>query len=178
MKIKTIPAFFNKSVKIFDSTEVKFDHTGTLEVDNKVGKALLEKYPEFMFELDRKEDTKKTPEQEYTKEVVQRLESELFDAKKQINELKDSKGAVEVDLEAWQGKVQEYINKIKQVENSLEQEKLTNQKVVEKLELKITLIEMTAEQLKGMATDAKFPKEEWEKKSKSELVEYILNKSE
>ena len=142
MKIKTIPAFFNKTVKIFDDTEVKFDHTGTLEVDDKVGKLLLEKYPEFMFDLNKKEEEKKTPEQEYTKEVAQRLESELFDSKKQVQELKELKKGVEEDLKSWQSKVQEYVDEISQLKKQIEEEKITNKEVVEKLQLKVSLIEM------------------------------------
>jgi predicted RNase H-like nuclease (RuvC/YqgF family) len=178
MKLTTIPAFFGRSIKIYDDTEVKFDNTGSLEVSDKVGKILLEKYPSMMFDPNKKEEvTALNSTQEYTKEVVQRLEAEVFSLKDQIKEIKDAKLGVETDLAAWQEKVGEFQSKVEKAQKDLENERLTNLKLVDTLELKVALTGQTVAALQQLATDAKYKKEEWEKLTKENLIGYILNKS-
>lgn len=180
MKIKTIPAYYGKPMTVtIDGTskEIKFDHTGIAQVNDTTGKLLVEKYQGLIFDEGFKAETAKTPEQEYTKEVAQRLEAEVNQLKEQVASLKDDKKGVEADLEEWKAKIGEMTQVITTKEKELDEEKISSQKVIEGLELKINLMGNNTETLKSLCKDAGFPKEEWDKMVKDDLIEYIINKS-
>ena len=177
MKLKTIPAFFNRSIKINDNKEIKFDHTGTLEVDNKTGAELLEKYPEFIFsenKTEKSQDQKLV--QEVSQELVNGLNSEIYDLKQVIAELKEAKAGAEADIQIWKDKVGESEAKAKSAEEALQNEKDSVKKRVQELELKIELLGSTRDQLVALCESSKFAKEEYEKLNKEKLIDYVLSK--
>lgn len=176
MKITTIPSFRNQTLNVLDQQQITFDHTGSCEVDSKLGQILVEKYPEFIFSGVKKQEKEKTVEKEVTQELVNKLNEEIYDLNKQIEEIKESKKSVEADLEGWKSKVAEIVVRAEKAEDSYTKLKESHDHQVQELELKITLMNSTATELRKLCEDSSYDKKEWELLSKEKLIEYILNK--
>ena len=176
MKITTIASFRNQTLTVLDKQQITFDHTGSCDIDNKLGQILVDKYPEFIFSGNHKVEKEKTIEKEVTQELVNNLNSEIYDLKAQIEEIKDTKKSVEVDLEVWKSKVAELVTRAEKAEEDYTKQKESHDKQTQGLELRITLMNMTAAELRKLCEDSDFDKKEWELLTKEKLIEYILNK--
>jgi hypothetical protein len=176
MKIKTLPAFFGQPVVVGEGQVIKFDHTGTAEVNDKLGKVLLEKYPTFMFPEGQTQEKPKTVQQEINQELVTRLEGEIYSLKEAVNEQKEGKKAVEADLKEWQDQIAGLIEEKTKAEKAYRDQKESHDGQVQALELKITLMETNTVGLQKLCEDSGYEKSDWEKLSKEKLIEYILQK--
>jgi len=176
MKITTTSPFRGQTVTVHDNLTITFDHTGSCDVDNKLGAILVEKYPEFIFSGNKKVEKEKTVQQEINQELVNSLNSEIFDLKKQTEEIRESKKSVEADLKEWQAQVAELVAKAEKWEEAYINQKESHDKQTQALELKITLMNSTTGDLRKLCEDSEYEKKEWELLTKEKLIEYILNK--
>ena len=179
MRLKTIAAFRNKTLKIHDGIDIKFDNLGICEVkDKKLAEEILAKYPEFIFTEDHDENKKIDKlEREITQEFVNELNSEIYTLKQTIMEHKDARKSLEADLRVWKDKVGESEAGRISAENALAKEKESKAAYIETLEFKVSLMSSTATVLKTLCADSNFPKDEWDKLTKEQLIEYILTKN-
>ena len=175
MKLTTIRSFFGQTVTV-NGEEVKFDHTGVCEINNKLGTAAIEKYPEFIFSNENKVKHVETVQEEINQDLVNRLSGEIFDLKKQLEAVKEEKKGTEADLKEWQSKVAEYVEKSDKFEKAYIQQKESHDNQVQALELRITLMNTSSNELKKLCEDSGYDKKEWELLTKEKLIEYILNK--
>lgn len=176
MKITTVPSLFGQSMKIWGGEEIKFDHTGLCEVDEDLGKKLLEVYPTFMFTLDKKEEVAPTVQQEINQELVLRLEGEILSLKDQVKEAQAAKKGVDADLKDWKSKIAELTKRASIAESALGKIKDANDNVVQSLELRITLMGMNVAGLKKLCEDSGYVNAEWESLTKEKLIEYMMSK--
>lgn len=179
MKLKTIPTFFNKSINISEDRSIQFDSTGTFETeDEKLGMELLEKYPSFVFaERGTPDSQDKKLAQEINQELVNSLNREIYELKEQNQALKSEKEGLANDVKAWQDKIEEFSTATKTAEALLDDERVTNKKIVQELQLKISLMGSTLPALQKLCEDSNFKKEDWGSLTKEKLIEYILGKS-
>jgi hypothetical protein len=176
MIVTTIPSLYGKTMSIWDQQEIKFDHTGKCKVDDKLGKELLNRYPEFVFPEEGNKERKKTVEQEINQELVNRLNGEIYDLKNEVKEVKSAKESVEADLKEWQDKVGSLIDQAKASEIQVKNEQESVKKQKEYFELKISLMESNRDALKKLCEDSQYDKKEWEMMTKEKLIEYIMSK--
>jgi len=161
---------------IWDGSEIKFDHTGSCTVTNDLGKKLVEKYPSFVFPENFQKEKPVTVTEEINQALVQRLNGEIYDLKAQIKEITDAKLSVEADLKEWKKNVEGYITKAAELETQLAKEKESAVSHVQSLELKISLMNSSVEQLKQLCKDSGFDEKDWGKMTGEKLIEYILSK--
>ena len=177
MKIKSVPALFNKSLVIWDGIEVKFDNLGETEVKEEVGNLMLEKYPSLVFGEDYVKETPKTKEQEFTKNYAQQLLLEIESVKEQLKEKNSSLEVAIADKDAWAEKVGEAIKERDEALDELTREKESFATQVKTYELRIALMKTSVNGLKKTCEAAGFPSEAWHALTQPQLVDYILSKS-
>lgn len=177
MKLKTIPANFGRTIGIFDGLQVSFDNSGICEVKDSVGKKMLESYSSFIFAEDFEAEAPKSRTQEYQQGAAEQLQRELNFANETLKSREDEIKNLQADKTAWAEKAAELEKFRSDAVQELENYKKTYDNQVKLYELKINLITSTSEKLKKMCELAEFPKEEWEKLNKEQMIEYILNKS-
>ena len=176
MIVKTVPQLYGKSMAIWDGSEIKFDHTGSCTVTNDLGKKLIEKYPSFVFPENFEKVKPVTVTEEINQALVQRLNGEIYDLKTQIKEITDAKLSVEADLKEWKDSISVHIEKAATLETQLAKEKESSISQTQYLELKISLMNSTVEQLKQLCKESGFDEKDWSKMTGEKLIEYILSK--
>ena len=176
MKVKTVPAFYNQTLTVAEESIV-FDSTGTCEVENEIGAALIEKYPEFVFSADSVKKKEVTVQEEVNQDMVNRLKNEIQSLEEKNSFLKAEKTTLEADLKVWKDQVEGYVEKVKVAEKAYKDQKESHDGQVQTLELKMSLLVSTNDALRKLCEASGYKKEEWEKLSKEKLIEYILNKA-
>lgn len=177
MKLKTVPALFGKSMKVWDDHEIKFDSSGVVEVKDDLGKKLLERYPELVFDENFEAAAPKTREQEFTAKVVDQLNEEIFSLNDQLKSKNQEIELVIADKEAWQEKVGELVKERDEAVEQLGKEKLSAAGEIKLLKLKIELLTSSVTNMQKMCEMSGYPKTDWVNLSKEKMIEYILGKA-
>lgn len=177
MRLKTVTSNFGKTIGIFDGIQITFDNSGFCEVKDAVGKKMLESYPSFIFSEEFEATPPKTRTQEYQQGAAEQLQRELDFVNETLKSREGEIANLKADRDAWADKVAEVeANKVAALEE-LDNYKKTYENQIKFYELKINLVTSTNEKLKKMCELSEFPKEEWDKMNKEQIVEYILSKS-
>lgn len=175
MKITTVPGNFGKKLIVLDGQEIKIDHKGECELDNKVAKQLLDKYPETFFDpLKEVVETKR--EKTFDSTISENLQKEIIELQSQLNSQKKLVESKESDLNEWKSLIEEKDKTIEELKVMLKEEVDAKDIIQKTFELKISLLESSAEKIKETLSKANYPKEEWEKLSKAELINYVMSK--
>lgn len=177
MKLKSVPALFNKNMLIWDGTSVDFNSAGICEVKDNIGEMMLEKYPSMVFDENFVKEIPKTREQEFTQVYAEQLLREVESVKDQLKEKSSALVAMTADKDAWADKVAELVAGKTFAEEQLvkEKESFTNQ--IKTYELRIALMKTSVAGLKKTCETAGFTVKEWDVLTQSQLVDYILSKS-
>lgn len=175
MKITTVPGNFGKKLIVLDGQEIQITHTGECELDNKVAKQLLDKYPETFFDPSKEAvETKK--EKTFDTTISENLQKEIIELQSQLNSQKKLVESKESDLNEWKQLIEGKDKEIEELKAQLKQEVETKTITEKTYELKISLLKSSAEKIKETLIKAGYPKEEWEKLSKDELINYVMSK--
>lgn len=177
MKVKTIIQNYSKGVNVGGEI-YKFDSAGICEVKDEVGQMMINKLPKMFFDasVDKVEEKKLTVVEEYNSETISKLREEIEFLKDAQKEQKSVISNKEADIQVWKDKFND-LNGKEGKDQALLQEQvksLTKEKTM--LEFKIMLVESTAEELKVLCVESKYPNTEWEKLKKSELIDFLLQK--
>lgn len=175
MKITTVPGNFGKKLIVLDGQEVQITHTGECELDNKVAKQLLDKYPETFFDPS-KEAVEIKKDKSFDQTILENLQNEIVELQSQLNSQKKLVEERDSDLNEWKQLIEGKDREIDELKIKLKQEVETKAILENTYELKISLLKSSAEKIKETLTKAGYPKEEWEKLSKDELINYVMSK--
>ena len=181
MIVQALPQFSGQRVKVNyngKSVELKFDSACKTDVNNELGKFLLDVHSSFIFDPNKVEEEVKTVDQKASGEVIDRINRELSSVKEELDQVKSQKKEVENDCQAWKNKVIEQEIEVEGYKKSLEEEKIATKKTIDDCDFKVSLFELTDAKLKNLCIDSNLPKEEWENllSNKVKLINYIISK--
>ena len=176
MKLTTIRTNFNRTVKIFDGKELEFDHKGICEVkDKELANKIINHYSSFIWDSEQVVETKAAVNPVQDK-ITRNYEEEIVNLKSQIESIKGERDSAKADKLEWAKLSEKKDKEIEELTAKYATLEEVSKKEKQYFELKITLLESTTESIKTICEKSGYPKEEWEKKGKGELIEYVLNK--
>lgn len=181
MVIKTVASNSNKSMTVNvngQSFELKFNIIGECEVkDDKVAKALLSKYTGLLWEKDQEIEQPKTFDEKITEDFVNELHIKIDRLEATVKTKKEEVEVLQEELKVWKDKFNEIEGEYKGSINSLKEENLKLEKLLQRSTLEVGLWKSSANDLKKLCADSKFKKEDYEKLVKKEdLIDFILTK--
>jgi hypothetical protein len=175
MKITTVIQNFGKTLTVLDGKQIKFNSAGLCDVTDKMGKILLDKYPETFSDPNKVIETVKG--NTFKDTVSRNFEEQIVELKSQLASRASEVKVAEADKKAWAELSIEKDVEIVSLKEALVIEIDTAKKVTEVLELKISLLEAEEGNLKKLCESSEYPKKEWKNLDKPALIEYILGKS-
>lgn len=181
MILKTIARNYNKPIMIsIDGLnhELKFNISGEVEIkDNKLAKAITDKYPNYIWEKGSDIEVPKTKEEKITEEYVNELKDEISKLETSLKNKKEEIEVLEEDLKVWKNKTQELLDGKSEDENKLTEELNSYIELNKKLTLEVNMWKSSVKELQKLCKELGCKKEEYEKlTAKEDLIEFILTK--
>jgi len=161
---------------MFHEDEIEFDKLGYAEVDEKLADKLVNNYPGWIFkESAPKKEIKKNDDS--VKEIA-KLEEEIVRLKDIIETRESSIKVLEDEIIEWKGLVQTLKSDKEEAEFKLSEYETQSKKIVDELNLKVSLQGKTVAGLIEICNKMNLPEERFkELQKKDEIINVILEAS-